>query len=301
MLGVAAGGKVVINAPGEKVLFNPLHPTWLHVVYPASADLMLAQFGLGTTASLEIEMASGSVWHSRASPSGRLAPPILRPPSTQAPTGPLGPASQPARGPHRPPSRRLLDDLIRAHDQTVPPNPRPAPADSFALATQALGRRVNLFAPHLVHAFAWWLEASLRAELIRTAQRCNDGRDMQIAMRATVWMLGEIRVGQYADRDRAQLDSLLTELQISPQTRRTHPFLQWADVHTSPDFDGRNPLGVIPGSRAARPEARRALGRTSHRVGDGTQAALDVVVARIRADLSTRQRPAPTACTPGER
>ena len=47
-----------------------------------------------------------------------------------------------------------LDDLIRAHDQTVPLDPRRAPDDAFALATRALGRRVDLFAPHLVHAFA---------------------------------------------------------------------------------------------------------------------------------------------------
>ena len=122
---------------------------------------------------------------------------------------------------------------------------------------------------------------------------------MQIAMRTTVWMFGEIRVGQYADRDRAQLDSLLTEMQISPQTRRTHPFLQWADGNTSPDFDGRNPLGVIPGSRAARPETRRALGHTSHSVGEGTQAALDVVVARLRADLAPRQGAFPADRTGG--
>ena len=61
MLGVAAGGKVTIRAPGEQVLLNPLHPTWLHVVYPANAELMLAQFGLSTPATLEVELASGSV------------------------------------------------------------------------------------------------------------------------------------------------------------------------------------------------------------------------------------------------
>ena len=120
MLGVAAGGKVTIRAPGEQVVFSPLHPTWVHLVYPASADLTLAQFGLATPATLEVELASGSVWHSRATPSGRLAPPILRPPAAQTRVEPPGPASRPTRGPHRPPSRRVLDDLIRAHDQTPP-------------------------------------------------------------------------------------------------------------------------------------------------------------------------------------
>ena len=53
------------------------------------------------------------------------------------------------------------------------------------------------------------------------------------------------------------------------------------------------PYGVIPGTRAVRPEARRALGHTSHVVGPGTQAALDTLVARIRRDLAARTRPGP--------
>ena len=116
---------------------------------------------------------------------------------------------------------------------------------------------------------------------------------MQIAMRTVIWMLGQIRIEQYTLRDRTQFDSLLSEIKISAQTRRCHPFQQWANPHTSADFDGRNPHGVIPGSRAARPETRRSLGHTSHVVGGGTQEALNVMLTRLRADAAARTRLGP--------
>ena len=104
-------------------------------------------------------------------------------------------------------------------------------------------------------------------------------------------MLGEVRIEQHARRDRTQHDALISEMQISAQARRHHPFQQWGNAHTSEDFDGRDPHGVIPGTRATGPETRRALGHTSHLVGPGTQAALDALVDRIQRDLAVRARP----------
>ena len=133
--------------------------------------------------------------------------------------------------------------------------------DAHLAASRALGDRADLFASHHIHRFALWFESSVRADVERATHR-RPPSDPQPAMRAVVWMLAEVDAGGIALRDREQYNALITELGITPQARRHHPFFQWSLLDPVPDFDARNTFGVIPGTRATREETRSVVGGT---------------------------------------
>ena len=183
-----------MHAPGELIEYHPIDPTWIHFVHPTHSVVALASFALDPTITIKIEAASGPVWiWSRPTTPG-TAPQLIRPPAAwnsdatrrRASEAPAGPRA----GPHRPPSRQTLDDLLRALDPTPPVHHQEARMDAHLTACRALGRRADLLAPHRIHAFAGWLEASLCADVSRSAQR-RAPTDTQIAMRTVVWMLGD--------------------------------------------------------------------------------------------------------------
>ena len=56
IVGIAAGGTVSVCAPGEYIKYHPVHPTWLHFVYPTAAAETLATCSVTTSISIELEL-----------------------------------------------------------------------------------------------------------------------------------------------------------------------------------------------------------------------------------------------------